>query len=44
MYLTSFLLYSKGRIYEGSDMRGSDMRGSTVYALVGMQGMQPVFC
>ena len=28
MYLTSFLLYSKGQICEGSDMRGSDMRGS----------------
>ena len=34
MYLTSFPLYSKGRICEGSDMRGSDMRGSTVYICV----------
>ena len=30
MYLTSFPLYSKGRICERSVMRGSDMRGSTV--------------
>ena len=29
--MTSFPLYSKGRICEGSDMRGSDMRGSTVF-------------
>ena len=34
MYLTSFPLYSKDRICEGSDMRGSDIRGSTVLCIL----------